>query len=196
MALSMADHPPSPWHLVGDGYLSGWFLPADELPAVPQGIRPVVTGGRGLVVTAWVDYRPGGVLAYHELMATVAVHNGHGVGASITHIWVDSPESRAGGRALWHIPKELAEFRFDDDLTAKSIARAVYRPVAGLPVRVPAAFSVLQDGPLVSPVRVRSKPVAAWSAWRVEPAGPLGFLHGRSPAFSVIARDFRMRFGR
>jgi hypothetical protein len=190
----MADYPPSPWRLVGDAYLSGWVL--DELPVVPQGIRPVLIGGRGLVVTAWVDYREGGVLAYRELMATVAVHNGHGIGACVTHIWVDSPASRAGGRALWHIPKELAEFSFGEDLAAKSIARAVYRPVAGAPVRVPAAFSVVQDGPLVSPVRVRAKPVAARSAWQVDEDGPLGFLHGRSPAFSMIARDFRMRFGR
>jgi len=190
----MPDYPPSPWHLVGDAYVSGWLV--DELPAVPQGVRPLKIGGRGLVVTAWVDYRPGGVLAYRELMATVAVHNRLGIAASITHIWVDSPESLAGGRALWHIPKELAEFSFGDELTATSIARAVYRPVAGLPVRVPSAFSVVQDGPLVSPVRVRAKPVAARSAWQVEPDGPLGFLHGRSPAFSVLARDFRMRFGR
>ena len=190
----MADYPPSPWRLVGDAYVSGWFL--DELPVVPQGIRPVELGGRGLVVTAWVDYRAGGVLAYRELMATVAVHNGRGVGACITHIWVDSPVSLAGGRALWHIPKELAEFSFGDHLAAKSIARAVYRPVAGLPVRVPAAFSVVQEGPLVSPVSVRAKPVAARSAWHLEKDGPLGFLHGRSPAFSMIARDFRMRFGK
>lgn len=192
----MAEYPPSPWRLTGQAHVSGWLLPADELPVVPHGVRPITTAGRGMVVTAWVDYRPGGVLTYRELMAAVAVHSGRGIGACITHIWVDSPVSLAGGRALWHIPKELAEFTFADALTATSIAGAVYRPVAGLPVRVPAAFSVVQEGPLVSPVRVRAKPVAARSAWRVEPDGPLGFLHGRSPAFSLIARDFRMRFGR
>ena len=30
---------------------------------------------------------------------------------AITHVWVDSPASRDGGRAQWAIPKQLAEFR-------------------------------------------------------------------------------------
>jgi hypothetical protein len=32
---------------------------------------------------------------------------------TVLRIWVDSAQSMVGGRELWYIPKELAEFRFD-----------------------------------------------------------------------------------
>ena len=195
-------YPPEPWRLRGQAYVTAWRLPASRLPAVPAGITPVTALGSGFVITAWVDYQPGGVLAYRELMATVAVRHGFGVAATITHIWVDSPVSRDGGRALWHIPKDLAEFELTHSPAVASartaagpIAEATFRPIAGLPVALPTAFSVLQDGPLRSPVRVRGTPVAAASAWRFDQDGPLGFLTGASALASLVVRDVDLTFG-
>lgn len=200
--MDTPDYPPQPWHLRGQAYVSAWRLPARSLPALPSGIRPVVLGGNGIVLTAWVDYQPGGVLAYSELMATVAVWHGRRVAASITDIWVDSPASLAGGRALWHIPKEPADFELTHGPFAALartadgvIAESSFRPGPGLPVRLPAGFSVLQEGVLRSPVRVSARMALARSRWRIEPSGPLGFLHGRVPFASFAVRDFRMRFG-
>lgn len=76
------------------------------------------------------------------------------------------------------------------------IAEAGYRTVGGAPLRLPAMFSVLQDGPKRSPVRVSGRPALARSSWKIDPAGALGYLHGRSPFASFAVRDFRMRFGR
>jgi hypothetical protein len=134
-------------------------------------------------------------------MVTVVVRGG--VVVSIPHIWVDSPASLAGGRALWHIPKELAEFTMSDEPDFAAEARADGSLLAGakfrrrrtLPVRLPLAFSILQRGPKRSGVRVTARLGVARSAWRVGGSGPLAFLGGRRPLLSLVARDFRMRFG-
>src|SRR5690242_19335923 len=65
--------------------------------------------GSGLYGAALADYRPGGVLAYHELLVARLVRDGRHPRVRITDIWVDSEESRDGGRSLWAIPKELAD---------------------------------------------------------------------------------------
>ncbi|WP_244214947.1 acetoacetate decarboxylase family protein [Amycolatopsis thermalba] len=287
------DYPPEPWDLRGHLHVSAWAVPVRELPELPPGVRPLVVAGRALVLAAWVDYRPPGVLSYRELMVTVVVRGGLTV--TIPHIPVGSPASLAGGRALWHIPKELAEFTLTDgpEFTAEArvggdaaageapaggdpvarpegsaegpaggdpVARpesagaaragaegpaggdllagpeasgetpAGGEPVAGrpsaeagaggdpeaagaapargdllaaagfrarrvLPVRVPLAFSVLQRGPRRSGVRVAARLGVARSVWRVGAGGPLAFLAGRRPLVSLVARDFRMRFG-
>ncbi|WP_268246309.1 acetoacetate decarboxylase family protein [Amycolatopsis deserti] len=329
----MSDYPPEPWHLRGDMHVSAWVVPVGELPELPPGVRPLTVAGRALVLAAWVDYQPPGVLSYRELMVTVVVRGGLTV--TIPHIWVDSPASLAGGRALWHIPKDLAEFTLTEgrDSSAEDRAggervpggaaraggdspaglessrqagaggdqlagrepgekaraggdpvigpgggqetwpgfiagagagwdylagrepggkalsggnpldrpnlgaeagagvesvagtepggeaRAGVEPIAGavfsaearaggellaraefrrrhvLPLRVPLAFSVLQRGPKRSPVRVAARLGVARSAWRVGAGGPLAFLAGRRPLLSLVARDFRMRFG-
>ncbi|GAA4296590.1 hypothetical protein GCM10023148_57270 [Actinokineospora soli] len=106
-------YPPEPWDLRGAAVVSVWWR-------------------RGPVCTAFVDYQPDGVMAYHELL--VARPTRHGV--TIPSIWVDSPASRAGGRDLWAIPKDLADF--DGPHTALGIARVRFRaPRWGVPVVLP-----------------------------------------------------------
>ncbi|MCS7477380.1 acetoacetate decarboxylase family protein, partial [Umezawaea endophytica] len=103
------EYPPEPWDLHGHGCVSLWTVRARDLPALPDGVRPVTAFGRALVTTAFVDYLPGSLLPYRELLVGVLVRHGARPGLSITDIWVDSPQSKAGGRELWGIPKELAD---------------------------------------------------------------------------------------
>lgn len=202
--MNDVNYPPEPWNLAGDAFVSGWRLPVNALPELPPQVRPVSLAGSGFVFTAWVDYQRSGLLAYRELMATVAVRNGTRPAACITHIWVDSPVSLAGGRALWNIPKDLAEFEFSHEPEFSAslrtgegvIAEASYRTVAGSPWAVPSAFSVVQAGPRRSPVRVKGKPAAARTAWKINADGPLAFLSGRKPFASFAIHGFDMRFGR
>jgi hypothetical protein len=201
----MTAYPPEPWRLAGEAYLSMWRLPVAELPALPEGAEPVVAAGRALVFAAWVDYRPPGQLSYHELLAAVAVR-GRRLTASITRIWVDSEVSRAGGRALWGIPKDLATLGFGHGRTFTAtaataddwIATATFSRRAGLPVATPAAFEIAQtlDGrPKRSPVTARFKPAAAAADWSVNPRGPLGFLAAHRPIVSAALSGFDLRFG-
>ena len=180
-------YPPEPWHLRGRMYLSLWWV-----------------RGRGLVATAWVRYGPGGVLTYDELLCAVPARVGARPSTTIVDIWVDSPQSLAGGRELWGIPKELAEFAIDGGRFAATaggatIASARLESGRRLPGRVPFRFTVTQarDGrPLTSPVRGTARVSLARARWSPEPSGPLGYLAGRRPLLTLALTDFRMVFGR
>jgi hypothetical protein len=200
-----AAYPPEPWHLAGQAYLSLWRVPVSELPDLPQGVEPMVAGGRAQVFTAWIDYQEPGQLRYHELLATVAVR-GKRLSSSITDIWVDSEVSLAGGRGLWGIPKDLAalDFAHGRTFTASAalrddwIATAAFTARPGLPLALPAAFDVVQilDGKLKrSPVRAKARPHPAAADWKINASEPLGFLAGQRPVLSAHLRDFTLVFG-
>ncbi|WP_406629715.1 acetoacetate decarboxylase family protein [Amycolatopsis sp. WGS_07] len=197
----MTEYPPEPWHLAADAYLSMWRVPVDELPPLPA--KPLLLGNQAAVFTAWIDYQPPGQLSYHELLSCVAVR-GRGLAASITDIWVDSEVSRAGGRELWGIPKELASFTFTGGRTFTAatsddwIATAAFTPRAGLPIALPVRFEIAQarnGSPLRTPVEWRAKPRAAAADWSVNPAGPLGFLARKRPVASAALGATKLRFG-
>lgn len=201
----MTEYPPEPWNLAGQGHVSIWRVPRSVLPALPDGVEPVMIGDKATVVTAWIDYQEPGQLSYRELLATVAV-KGKKTSASITQIWVDSEVSLAGGRALWGIPKDLATLEFSDGRTFTAsagtgddwIATAAFTRRVGLPLAAPAAFEVVQtlDGRVKrSPVRAKARPQLAASNWNINPAGPLGYLTGHTPFISVTLRDFALKFG-
>lgn len=205
----MSTYPPEPWQLRGQLFASAFLVPAGELTVdLPPGCELVRLRGRLVVGAIWVRYEPGGVLSYRELMTTVLVRRGLRVLPTITHIWVDSQASRDGGRALWGIPKALAEFDFDashrgahrfaarDD--SGPLARGHVQPTIGLPGRLPVRFKIVQwlDGcAKVSPVRSTAAVALARGGFEADPTGPLAFLAGRKPVASFVLRDFKMRFG-
>ncbi|HVV23361.1 MAG TPA: acetoacetate decarboxylase family protein, partial [Pseudonocardiaceae bacterium] len=153
-----------------------------------------------------------GVLAYRELLAAVLVRRGRRLGVSITHIWVDSEPSRAGARAMWSIPKEIAKFRFTGGsvfdgsvfdgsaATAEGrIADATFAARGPITVRPPfplrgTTFQALDGRGVQTPIIARGGVRLARATWTVDPEGPLAWLRG-TPLVSVAARDFRMRFG-
>ncbi|MFI7543647.1 acetoacetate decarboxylase family protein [Actinoplanes sp. NPDC049599] len=211
-------YPPQPWDLRGQLYLSVFAVPRSALPALPgplaAAVRPVPFGRRALVGAAWVRYEPGGVLHYRELLAAVLVHERLRPRVSITDIWVDSVESRDGGRELWGIPKDLADLSLrtapGGDLVAAAsigpepgarqapIGSASFRAGPRLPGRWPTPMSVAQalGGAVVrTPVRGRAGLRLGSGTWRVEAGGPLGYLAGRRPLLTVALTDFRLRFG-
>ncbi|OJF13944.1 acetoacetate decarboxylase family protein [Couchioplanes caeruleus] len=189
-------YPPSPWHLRGQLHVSVFAVPRKELPALPAGIRPLTVAGRALVGAAWVVYEPGGTLHYRELLAAVLNRS---LRSTIMNIWVDSPESCEGGRALWAIPKDLAELTIAPPAAAAAgIARATVAPGRRLPGRWPTPLSLVQgrDGALVrTPVQGRATLRPARMTWQIEPGSPLSYLAGRRPLVSLTLADFRMRFG-
>ncbi len=198
----MTAYPPQPWHLVADARVSVWRVPVADLPAVAA--EPLVIAGHASVFTAWIDYTPPGQLAYHELLAAVAV-KGRRVSCSITEIWVDSEVSLQGGRDLWAIPKDLATLDFTSGRTFTAtaataddwIATAAFTGRAGLPVRLPTSFDVVQAraGLLRTPVGAKVRPRPASADWSFNPAGPLGYLASRRPVTSLELPASELRFG-
>ncbi|MER7895506.1 acetoacetate decarboxylase family protein [Streptomyces sp. NPDC096046] len=202
--------PPSPWRLTGDMVVSLWRVPAAELPpwSLPSGAHPWIVRRRATLVTFWVDYRPGGVLAYREFLIALAVRQGHRVAASTVAAWVDDERSLAGGRALWGIPKELGAITLHADrgsaraeLTATGVppVRFTYGDVLRLPVRLPARGLLIQqlsDGTVCRvPMRISGRPGLGRGRVTTESEAPLSVLARHRPLLSVALRDFRSTVG-
>lgn len=193
-------YPDAPWHLHGDLWLSLFV------------VRGAADRPDGLYGAAFVDYVSPSPLTYHELLVARLVSDGRARRAHITDIWVDSPASRDGGRALWAIPKDLADFavgRSDSgplsdtrwsaaDANGQQ-ARARFRDVSRAVPRVPFAASTWQrretGEAVVAPIRGRARVLPAIASWEFHPDGPLAFLRGRRSIASLRIADFEMDFG-
>ena len=110
-------YPPAPWTLKGYAVLTlqlvnieqaVLFIPS-ELEVVS--VLPGKTVG-GIYISC---YESGSLVAYNELIVTPGfVRDRERTGAWISHIYVDNPVSVAGGREIWGLPKELADFSWND----------------------------------------------------------------------------------
>ena len=201
MAETSPSYPAEPWDLHGHAYVGVWLLPADVTPPpASAATRPVRLFGRTIVSAAFFRYDDPSPLTYDEIMSTVLVRQGWRPRVSITHIWVDSEASRDGGRALWAIPKDLAEFErtTHQSYTATGIGSLLVRTVRRLPAGIPLGFRLAQDrdGDLVvSPVRGRVRLGLVRGSWSLDPAGPLEFLAHRRPVLTLALRPFHLTFG-
>jgi acetoacetate decarboxylase len=202
------DYPPPPWQLQGQAHFHVLLVRAGHLPATPDGFAPLVLGGRGLVVVGWVDYRGGSILRYRELLAAVAGRWSGGLTATVTHMWVDSPASRAGGRELWGYPKELAEFALAIDPSGRASARlpdgggelaqGSFDALLTLPRAISVRGGTVQSraGGLVEvKARFRFRPSLGRGSLGAAPDGPLAFVNGARRLMSIGMRDFHFTFG-
>ncbi len=210
--------PPEPWDLSGRGALTAWLVDVDRVPPLPPGTRPLTLRGHALAATMFVAYDDAGLLPYRELLAGVVVRRGTRLAFTITDIWVDSEASRAGGRALWAIPKEMARFsggasdgRTDEAARAETgahrgpIATARFGPsrlfgrrLPALRVPFPVVSRVVQDEggtALASRIRASGRLRPAVAEWDLRSDGPLGWLAGARPLRHLLAEEFTMRFG-
>jgi acetoacetate decarboxylase len=195
--------PSTPWRLTAHAWLSLFWL-----RETGRWDRPA-----GLYAAAFVDYRPGGVLSYHELLVARLLGVGRGPRVRVTDIWVDSEESMAGGRTLWALPKQLADLPLQDTslgaaartsfsgvAEGRVLAAATFTALPGAAVvRLPFGLTTSQvrdDGStLVTSAAGSGRPVPCHGSWRFPADGPLAFLHRRRPVLSVALRDVRLRFG-
>ena len=192
--------PSPPWSLTAQMWLSVFAVRESGRPDRPAGVYGA----------AFVDYT--GVLAYHELLVA-RLHDPVRRRVRVTDIWVDSVASRDGGRALWAIPKQLADLplrssgygpatrtSFGAVADGRHVASGAFVSVPGAAlVRAPLAMATSQqrsDGTeVVTGFGGSARPVPCRASWRFDPDGPLGFLHGRRPMVSLLLRDARLTFG-
>jgi acetoacetate decarboxylase len=168
----------------------------------------------GVYGVALVDYQPDSPLTYHELLVARAVGRGDRRRVSITDIWVDSPDSRDGGRSLWAIPKELCSFTQQErrsgpvartewaaDTPGQPIVRARFVDVSRVVPRLPFRGGTWQPPvddhthPVTADLRGSSKALPCWARWEFDADGPLGWLSGRRPLLSARMADFTLSFG-
>jgi hypothetical protein len=147
-------HPPAPWRLHG------------ELIFIPTR-----WGG------AMLAHYTGGTLAYHELIVFRP-------GWVVAHIFVDSEESLHGGREIWKLPKELAEFEFRPSVLASSDVRATLHA---------SYVEVRQDGRTLFTARIRRRPGFVPVAFPAPAKGgklSVGWITTRAAPALVEARGF------
>ncbi|MBW4637437.1 MAG: acetoacetate decarboxylase family protein [Gloeocapsa sp. UFS-A4-WI-NPMV-4B04] len=110
-------YPQAPWTL--QGYAIQTLQPLDidlVRPSIPSELEIIsVWPGKTLGGVYLSHYGLGSVLEYSELIVIAAcvTHKGK-FGGWISHIYVDNPDSVAGGREIWGLPKELAEFSWNN----------------------------------------------------------------------------------
>jgi Acetoacetate decarboxylase (ADC) len=205
-ATGAVSYPEAPWDMVGSLWLTLF-----RLRDAVDDLRP-----SGVYGAAFVSYEEGSPLTYHELLvARPIATDEHGRRVTITDIWVDSPESVAGGRELWAIPKGLCDFTFDTSHTGPltstewtatlgrtPIASARFRDVSRAAPRLPFKGGTWQPGiddtggkERTATLQGSSKALPARAHWDINPAGPLGWLRGARQLASFRQASFRMSYG-
>lgn len=108
-----APHPPAPWRLRGEAaiLLAPVRAAGSRAAPGPPGLSLLAVGGWTLGGVLLARYDETATLPYHELIVFSGLARLRGrVGAIVSHIYVDSPASLSGGRVIWGLPKELAQF--------------------------------------------------------------------------------------
>ncbi len=199
-------YPAAPWQMVGSTWLTAFRLGTAADEQHPAGVYGA----------AFVTYEEGSPLTYHELAVTRLTKGVDGARAvTTTDIWVDSPESMAGGRELWAIPKRLCDFTLDTSHTGPltttewtatagrtPIARARFRDVSRVAPRLPFKGVIWQPGiedtdgeDRTTPMRGSARALPARSHWDINPEGPLGWLTTARKLATFRQAAFRMSFG-
>lgn len=191
-------YPPAPWNMHGQLWLSLFRVRKGDHPDRAPGVYGV----------ALVKYEQPSPLTYGELLVAHLVDKA----VNITDIWVDSPASVAGGRALWAIPKDLCDFTFRSEqrgpatratwsatLDGRPIASARFTDVARFAPRLSFKGKTWQQRDTGEEVTAHltgsSRALPCRGAWSFDPQGPLGWLHGKRTVASFRQADFEMSFG-
>lgn len=113
-------YPQAPWTLKGYGIQTLQLVDVDRVrPLVPAELKIIsVLPGKTLGGIYLASYENGSTLTYNELIVVSAiVHQKANIGGWISHIYVDNADSIAGGRSIWGLPKEYAEFTWNTQNT-------------------------------------------------------------------------------
>jgi hypothetical protein len=109
-------YPQTPWKLQGYALQTLQLLDIDRVRSLIPPELEIISAwpGKTLGGTYISHYGRGSVLEYSELIVVAALVKYSGkFGVWISHIYVDNPDSVAGGREIWGLPKELAEFTWE-----------------------------------------------------------------------------------
>jgi hypothetical protein len=211
-STSPVAYPPTPWRINGQIYGSTWVVPAADFRAeLSPAFEPVIVRGKIYVFAGFVHYQEGSVLTYHELMVGLLMRlkDPRRYAATVTHIWVDNEISKWGGRELWGLPKELAEFQFDYQSDNRhfeaqaqaggvTLATGNFQAKFGLPrnLRLPLpipSYQMLRGQPHFAFGTLWGRLHYCQGGLQIPPESPLAALGlaGRKPLLSFAGLDFK-----
>jgi hypothetical protein len=103
-------YPPAPWRFTGQSWMGVYQVDRDV--PLPSGLQRILRPRWAIV--ALVRYLDG-TLRYDELAVGALARRGWRVGLWVDQMWVDSLPSLWGGRHIWGLPKQLAEFTWTNN---------------------------------------------------------------------------------
>lgn len=194
--LKEIPYPPPPWEMTGQLWMS--TFKSDAPVQLPVGLKHFLDPNT-IIVTV-VRYLEG-TLCYDELVVGTLARLGARVGIYVDYIWVNSLESVWGGRHIWGLPKNLAEFTWDDSTVCVSDEQG---PIATIQVDMtPGRFPwVWMPTPGIGQLENNQWAYTVGQLWvrpdrkdmQVEEwSTRFGYRLAPKPAFSIGAKPFRMR---
>jgi hypothetical protein len=108
--------PPSPWQVSGAALIVVGRLPRRSWRALnPERAHILAAPFAGsLAAFSVIHYIDTPVGPYHEFAVSPGIAWHSLPGALVSYMLVDSARSRFGGRVLWGLPKEIAQFTWED----------------------------------------------------------------------------------
>ena len=198
-------YPQAPWTLQGYAYQTLQLLECDRVrPLIPSELNLVsVFPGQTIGGVYLSNYGAGSVLEYSELIVVAAlVSYGGKIGGWVSHIYVDNPDSVAGGREIWGLPKEMAEFTWTDrSVTVKQGDRLLCQlkynwQSFGLPIPLGASsFSSLGSNLLLFPAQLNARLSLVSSQLEIPLESPFGGLNIGQPWLTVYADQMQLTAG-
>lgn len=110
-------YPSAPWLIKGYAIYTLHLVDiAKARPLIPAELDIIsLWPGKTLGGVYISNYGAGSVLEYNELIVVAGLTRYAGkIGAWISHIYVDNLDSVAGGREIWGLPKEMADFTWEN----------------------------------------------------------------------------------
>ncbi len=188
-------YPQPPWTLKGDAFLTLQLLDIGQVrPLIPTELNIIsVLPGKTIGGVYLSKYSSGSVLEYSELIIIAGFLSYQGkFGGWVSHIYVDNPDSVAGGREVWGLPKELAQFNWTENSVTVSQANKLLckldcnRQSFGLPLKLGAsAFSCLGSNLAIFPAIVESSFGLVSSKLEIPPTSPFAALKIGQPILTV-----------
>lgn len=188
-------YPHPPWTLKGDAFVTLQLLDMARVrPLIPAELNIVsVLPGKTIGGVYLSKYSSGSVLEYSELIIIAGFLSYKGkFGGWVSHIYVDNPDSVAGGRQVWGLPKELAQFSWEASSVTVSqsgnlLCKFNYqRQSFGLPLKLSAsAFSCKESNLLIFPAFVEANFGLVSSNLEIPPTSPFAELNIGQPILTV-----------
>ncbi len=188
-------YPQPPWTLKGDAFVTLQLLDIARVrPLIPAELNIVsVLPGKTIGGVYLSKYSSGSVLEYSELIIIAGFLSYKGkFGGWVSHIYVDNPDSVAGGREVWGLPKELARFSWEASSVTVSqsgnlLCKFNYqRQSFGLPLKLSAsAFSCKKSNLLIFPAFVEANFGLVSSNLEIPTTSPFAELNIGQPILTV-----------
>jgi Acetoacetate decarboxylase (ADC) len=196
-------YPQAPWTLKGYAIVTLHLIDIKKVRSlIPNELNIVsLLPGKTIGCVYLSSYSSGSVLEYSELIVAPALVSYKGkLGGWVSHIYVDSANSVAGGRDIWGLPKELAEFTWENSelVTVQQGNRKLcslnYQNLSWSlqPQMTISSFSTMGTDLLMFPAKFSSRLGLVGSKLEIPTESPFADLDLGNPFLTVRCEDLNL----